>query len=165
MANESCVCTSRMSTSSCIQTCSMSFVQDLFLMSRCPEKPKPDRRKHCRNAIPEQAWDAPCAELVRVDPVFRQMKQSMEPARESDARAIWSLLWRSTIFVPLMVPIAVLWLVIGVSIVLLPLIGVLHLWFGLWRDAAICFVVWAIVVWTCRRFRFAAIWESPPSFL
>jgi len=70
----------------------------------------------------------------------------MAPAQESDAKAIWALTWRSILFIPLMLPIAVVWLLVMVSIVVLPLTGAAYLWFGLWKAAALCFVVWAILL-------------------
>jgi hypothetical protein len=89
----------------------------------------------------------------------------MEPVQDSDAKAIWSITWRSILFIPLMLPIALLWLLVMMSIVILPLVGVAYLSFGLWKDAAICFGVWAILFWACRRFHFGKIWEWPPSYL
>jgi hypothetical protein len=89
----------------------------------------------------------------------------MEPARASDANAIWSLVWRSILLIPLMLPVAIVWLIAVVSIVILPLFGVMYLWFGLWKNAALSFAVWAILFWAWRRFRFGKIWERPPSFL
>lgn len=89
----------------------------------------------------------------------------MEPAQESDARAIWSLIWRSILFIPLMLPIAVVWLLIVMSIVGLPLFCAGYLWFGFWRNATVCFVVWAVLFWACRRFHFGKIWERPQSYL
>ncbi len=64
-----------------------------------------------------------------------------------------------------MLPIAIVWLLVMISIVVLPLFGIMYLWLGFWKDAAICFVGWAILVWACRRFRFGQIWEWPPSYL
>ena len=89
----------------------------------------------------------------------------MEPTQDSDAKAIWSLTWRSMLFIPLMLPIAVVWLLIVASLALLPLFGVAYLWFGLWKNAALCFIIWAIIFWACRRFHFGKIWERPPSYL
>ena len=89
----------------------------------------------------------------------------METAQESDAKAIWSLVWRSSLLIPLMLPIAIVWLLIVMSIIVLPLFCAAYLCFGLWKNAAVCFVVWAILFWACRRFHFEKIWEWPPSYL
>ena len=89
----------------------------------------------------------------------------MEPAEESDAKAIWSLVWRAILFIPLMLPVAVGWLLVTLSVAVLPVFGAAYLWVGLWRNAAICFAVWAIVIWAGRRFHFGKIWERPPSYL
>jgi uncharacterized membrane protein len=48
-------------------------------------------------------------------------KSIMEPTQESDAKAIWSLNWRSTLFIPLMLPVAVVWLLVVMSIAVLSL--------------------------------------------
>lgn len=89
----------------------------------------------------------------------------MKPAEDSSAKAIWSITWRSVLLIPLMLPIAIVWLLMVMSIAVLPLFAILCLWFGLWKDAAIFFAVWAALFWAYRRFALGRIWESPPSFL
>jgi hypothetical protein len=84
---------------------------------------------------------------------------------KSVAKPIWSLTWRSVIFLPAMLSAAVL--VIGRTSALIgvPLLGAACLYFGLWRNAATCFVVWLLIMYVYRRFRIGQFFERPPSYL
>ena len=93
----------------------------------------------------------------------KRIKESGQ--EESEAKAIWSLAWRSTLLIPLMLPIALVWLLVLMSIAVLPLVCALSLWWGVWDSAAYAFVFWTVLFWGYRRFRFGRIWEWPPSFL
>lgn len=89
----------------------------------------------------------------------------MEPIQESDTRAFWAITWRSILLIPLMLPIAVVWLVIVMSIALLPLFCAASLWLGLLKQAGLFSIIWAAIFYAYRRFRLGRIWEWPPSFL
>jgi hypothetical protein len=70
---------------------------------------------------------------------------SMERQNDSDGKALWSLTWRSILLIPLMLPVALLWLVLVLSIAGLPFLAAAYLWFGLWRHAAAYFLTWALL--------------------
>jgi hypothetical protein len=58
-----------------------------------------------------------------------------------------------------------LWLILVMLIGILPLVAVAYLWFGQWRDAAICFGGSAVLLFAYRRLRLGRWFEWPPSVL
>jgi hypothetical protein len=85
--------------------------------------------------------------------------------RTPDGKALWSIGWRSVILLPLFFPLAVLWLVLVILIGILPFISVAYLWFGEWKQAALHFAIWALLLFAYRRFRLGRWIERPPSVL
>ena len=84
---------------------------------------------------------------------------------ESDAKALWSITWRSVVLLPLFFPVALLWFILVVAIGVLPIVAVAYLWFGEWRQAGIYFAIWALLLTAYRRFRLGRWFEWPPSVL
>ena len=89
----------------------------------------------------------------------------MSTKGQSDSNACWGVLWRSIVFIPYMLAVF-----IGVGIVWLGLwvLPVCAAWFLYSRDgwfATASLALWALAVWSYRRFRLARFYESPPSLL
>jgi len=89
----------------------------------------------------------------------------MNTQGKSIVKPIWSLTWRSVVFLPVMLSAAVLVIGLTMALIGLPLLGAACLYFGLWRNAASCFVVWLLVVYVYRRFHIRGFFERPPSYL
>ena len=95
----------------------------------------------------------------------RQKMKFAHQNLQSDIGACWSILWRSIVYVPLLlsffVTVGGLWL----SRWLLPPIVILFASAQLWTDAALGALAWLTAVQVFRRFRLARFYEDPPSLL
>jgi hypothetical protein len=89
----------------------------------------------------------------------------MNAQYKSVAKPIWSLTWRSVVFLPVMLSAAVLVIGLTIASIGLPLLGAACLYFGLWMKAATCFVVWLLVIYVYRRFHVKRFFERPSSYL
>ncbi len=84
---------------------------------------------------------------------------------QSDIVACWSILWRSVVFVPLMLTLFVtiggLWL----SRWVLPAVAILFAFAQLWTHAGLSILAWITSVLIYRYFRLSRFYEDPPSLL
>lgn len=80
-------------------------------------------------------------------------------------QGIWAISWRSVVFLPLMLCVAVLLLGLALSLITLPFLGVVYVYFGLWKYAIVSFVTWVLLIYVYRRFNISRCFERPPSYL
>jgi len=97
--------------------------------------------------------------------VLLALTVKMKPKRDSDFLGIWSLAWRSFVFLPVSLTAFLLLVCLFVTLLFPPVIGVTCLIYGLWWQGIAAFAVWALVIWGWRRFHLVRFFESPPSVL
>lgn len=91
--------------------------------------------------------------------------KSSRSISESDIGACWSILWRSVVFVPLLllmfVTIGGIWL----GRWLLPPVVGMFAFADLWVHAGLAALAWLAVFLIYRHFRLSRFHEDPPSLL
>ena len=88
-----------------------------------------------------------------------------EARRESSAKAIFGLTWRSVAYVPVMLSAAVLVIGLFIALLGLPLLAAACAYVGRWRETASLVAVWLLVVFVYRRLGIRRFFERPPSYL
>ena len=61
--------------------------------------------------------------------------------------------------------VGVTWLIVGLSLIVLPLAVAVYAYVHLWKQALELFAAWLVLFTLCRVLRLGSLWEDPPSFL
>lgn len=83
----------------------------------------------------------------------------------SSVSGVWSLTWRSIVYLPLGLAIFLLLACLVLALLTLPLLAVVLLLHGLLGPAFGALTLWAVLLWAWRRFRLRSFFQAPPSFL
>jgi hypothetical protein len=78
---------------------------------------------------------------------------------------LWAITWRSIAYLPIVTIVALSWLVVALSIVVLPIVVALHAWADSWESAFRYFAAWIVFLALWRILRLGRLWETPPSVL
>ena len=89
----------------------------------------------------------------------------MKAARHSDLWGLWSVLWRSFVYLPWMLLVFASVGSVWVARWFLPVGAVMLLGMGAWQHAGATLALWCLATAIYRRFQLARYFESPPSLL
>lgn len=81
------------------------------------------------------------------------------------AAGLWALTWRSVVLLPIVVFTSGFLVTFGLSLAVLPMLGVVELTTG---DRLVGFAMlgaWVAEIWAWRRFKLSRYYEGPPSTL
>jgi hypothetical protein len=97
--------------------------------------------------------------------IVRQDMKTSHENPQSDIAACWSILWRSVVYVPLMLSLFVTVGGIWLSRWMLPPFAILFSVAQLWTHAGLSVLAWLASVLIYRYFRLSRLYEDPPSLL
>jgi hypothetical protein len=89
----------------------------------------------------------------------------MKTKHDTDFSGIWSIAWRSFVFLPVGLAAFVLLVCLIAGLLFPPVVAAACLFYGLWWQGITAFAVWLLVIWAWRHFRLSRFFESPPSLL
>ena len=98
--------------------------------------------------------------MPELDVVPEMMKSFMAPAQ-----ILWALIWRATLFAPILLIFSVLFIASWIARFFLPVLILISAWSHDWALVATYGTAWILSVALCRWSRFRDLWEDPPSLL